>query len=381
VSERSGRLQSRLFLQREPLTLALLTGSAVLMFLFVVGLSRFYHNQQQSLALRWSSRGSADLQAQKFTDAVSDFRTALLYSRDNYSYQLSLAEALLGEKRTDEAYAYLINLWGQQPEDGLVNLELARIAAGRGETERALRYYHNAIYATWPDDLEIERRTTRLELVQLLLRNHATAQAQSELIALAANLRDDPPEEAQVGELFLQALDYRQALTEYELSLKDGWRSPAALAGAGQAAFELGQYPVAHKYLQEAVAAAPRDTVSAARLRTTELVLHMDPFRQQIPAAERDRIVVRAFAAAGKRLDACPVNAGSTEIAAQPNLAPLWEKLDPQINIANLRRNPDLVNSAMELVFKIERQASYECGASTGTDTALLLIANLHEGL
>jgi hypothetical protein len=59
---------------------------------------------------------------------------------------------------SEKAYAYLINLWEREPENGLVNLELARIAAQKGDTEQALRYYHNAIYAVWPGDQEVQRR-------------------------------------------------------------------------------------------------------------------------------------------------------------------------------------------------------------------------------
>jgi hypothetical protein len=34
----------------------------------------------------------------------------------------------------------------------------------------------------------------------------------------------------------------------------------------------------------------------------------------------------------------------------------------------------------MDMVFRIERQASSNCGAPTGPDLALLLIGKLHEG-
>lgn len=380
MPEKSARPDSRLYRKREPFMLALLSGLAVLLFLVVTGLARMFHAQQQSLANRWSARGAADLHAERFRDAVVDFRTALLYSRDNYSYQLSLAEALLGEGRTDEAKAYLISLWSRQPEDGFVNLELARIASRQGETEKALRYYHNAIYATWPGDLEIERRNTRLELVDFLLHIDAKAQARSELIALAANLGDEPAEQVHVGDLFVQALDFQQALAEYSLSMKDGQRPPGALAGAGRAAFELGQYSLAEKYLQQAVAAAPGDTASAARLKSAELVLQLDPFQQQIPVAERDQIVVAAFTAAGGRLNFCH----AFDSSSAPQLAALaqdWSNLKPEMNKEHLRRNPDRINAAMALVFNVERKTGGACGASTGTDTALLLIANLHEGL
>ncbi len=189
--------------------LTLLSVLALVFFLAVTGLSHVFHAQQESLGSRWFTRGTIDLKQQRFQPAVSDFRTALLYSRDNYAYQLNLAEALIGLRRTSEAHAYLVNLWEREPENGLVNLELARIAVQNGETEQALRYYHNAIYATWPGDQEVERRDTRLELIEFLLGTNAKTQAQSELIALAANLADDPSQHTRVGELFLPGAGLR----------------------------------------------------------------------------------------------------------------------------------------------------------------------------
>ncbi|MGC9158426.1 MAG: tetratricopeptide repeat protein [Terracidiphilus sp.] len=380
MTKESGPTSYHLELTREPITLALLFGAAVLFFLFVAGLSRMYHVQRNTLASRWSGRGASALQAGRFEDAVADYRTALLYSRNDYSCQLHLAEALMGEKRTDEAYAYLINLWSRQPENGIVNLQLARIAAARGNTEKALRYYHNAIYATWPGDQEPQRRRARLELIHYLLGIGDSVAAQSELIALAANLGSDPAEQARVGGLFLAAQDARQALAEYRLSLRGGLHDPAVLAGAGRAAYDLGQYELAEHYLAEAVRAAPGDTASAALLETSELVLRLNPFRSQIRAAERDRTVIEDFAAAGARIDSC-CPAGAVCAPSQQALDQQWKKMKPQITLAGLRRNPDLIDPAMDLVFDIERQSGGTCGVLTETDTALLLIAKSHEGL
>lgn len=375
------RLDLRLYLAREPVVLALLSALAVVLFFVVTGLSRLYHAQQESLGTRWFTRGVADLRVQRYDRAVIEFRAALVYSRDNYSYQLNLAEALLGQKRTDEAYAYLINLWERQPENGLVNLELARIAAQKGETEQALRYYHNAIYSAWPDKEGFERRDARLELIEFLLRTNAKTQAQAELIALAANLGDDPAQQAQVGDLFVRAQDYEHALAAYRVTLKSDRHSAAALAGAGLAAFELGRYPAAYHYLQAAVTADPSDAQTAARLKTTELVLQMDPFQRQISTAQRDRIVVRAFQAAGERLKACGGPGGSSSSTpSQRSLAESWEKTKPRVTLTGLARNQDLVEVVMDLVFDIERQTQATCGAPSETDQALLLIAKLHEG-
>jgi hypothetical protein len=64
----------------------------------------------------------------------------------------------------------------------------------------------------------------------------------------------------------------------------------------------------------------------------------------------------------------------------QPDLADSWTKMKPRISDQSLRRNPGLVEDAMDLVFRIERQTNTTCGSPTGPDLALLLIAKLHEG-
>jgi tetratricopeptide (TPR) repeat protein len=378
----AGNLEElRLYLRRQPVMLALLAVLVVIFFLAVTGLSRAYHAQRDALGDRWFTRGAADLSARKYDSAVTDFGSALLYSRDNYTYQLNLAEALIGLKRTGEAAAYLTNLWERQPEDGLVNLELARIAVQKGQTEQSLRYYHNAIYAAWPSDQEGKRRDARLELIEFLLNTGARAQAQSELIALQENLGDDPSQQERVGDLFLRAQDYEHALTAYRQSLKLERDNRASLAGAGFAAFQLGRYPLAQRYLEGAVAANPSDTRSADRLKMTEMVLGMDPFRRQLSVAQRAKIVIGAFTTAGERLKTCSAARGmALPTASQSSLTGNWAKMKPQISEGELRRNPDLVEAAMDLVFDIERQTSVTCGTPGGTDMALLLIAKLHEG-
>lgn len=362
------------------MTLALLSGLAIILFSAVAGLSRLYHRQQDSLADRWSTRGVDDLKAARYGSAVVDFRTALLYERDSYTYQLNLAEALLGEHRSDEAYAYLINLWDRQPENGLVNLELARIEAARSHSENALRYYHDAIYAVWPDNQEAASQNARLELIHYLLRTGDVAQADSELIALAANLGANAGDHKRAGQLFLQAQDNQRALDQFRLALEHHRHDVEAMAGAGHAAFRLGQYSLAQRYLRQAVAAG--DKQSESQLNVAQLVLSMDPFRTHFNAAQRRRIAMNAFAAAGDRLKACsaprPFSIPANELS---NLTENWTKLKPQVDDRDLRRDPDTVNTAMSLVFNIERETSGMCGTATDTDNALLLIAKLHEGL
>jgi tetratricopeptide (TPR) repeat protein len=376
------KIKFRLYLRQQPVMFAILSALLVVFFLFVTGLSRVYYAQRQALGNRWSNRGLDDLKSRNFAAAVTDFRTALLYSRDDFSYQLNLAEALVGMKKTGQAAAYLLNLWDRQPDNGIVNLELARIAALQGDVNQAIRYYHGAVYAAWPNDQESKRDDARLELVKLLLRINAKGQAQSELIALAENARENPAEQARIGELFLLAGDYAHALAVYQASLKSDPRNQAGLAGAGFAAFELARYPLAQRYLRAAVAGNPGDTESAERLNMTELVERMDPYRSHVSNGERARIVMAAFAAAGRRLASCAIPKSRRPGGGlSPSPSDSWAALKPKVTEEALRRNPELVDAALDLVFQTERQASVMCGAPTGIDEALLLIGKSHEGM
>ena len=362
--------------------LILLSILAVIFFLSVTGLSHVYHDQRASLGNRWFSRGVADLNAKHYDTAVTEFRAALLYSRDEYSYQLNLAEALIGSGHTGEAFSYLLNLWDREPENGLVNLELARIMAGRGQIDQAVRYYHDAVYAAWLPGEETERRNARLELIELLLQAKRQGDAQAQLMALAANAGEEPLLQQRIGDLFIRAGDYERALAAYQTILKTDDHNATALAGAGSAAFQLGRYPLAKQYLERAARENPHDEASAQQLQMAETVLRMDPFQPQISTADRNKNVVAAFAAAGQRLNACPLPRRDTfgATGSAPSLNDEWSNLKPQITEAGLRRNPDLAQRAMDLVFRIERQTSNVCGTPTGNDLALLLIAKLHEG-
>jgi hypothetical protein len=89
--------------------------------------------------------------------------------------------------------------------------------------------------------------------------------------------------------------------------------------------------------------------------------------------------VVRAFETAGVRLKACASGSGSSAATPQGSLSDSWVKLKPRIDERELQRNPDLAETDMDLVFNIERQTAATCGAPTGADQALLLIAKQHE--
>ena len=102
-----------------------------------------------------------------------------------------------------------------------------------------------------------------------------------------------------------------------------------------------------------------------------------------LSSEQRSRIVKQAFDSAGQRLKTCalPKSAPAPGGGPTENLSDDWAAAKPKITETRLRGNPELVDSTMDLVFRIERQTSVFCGTPTGEDLALVLIAKLHEGM
>lgn len=386
-------------LGQQPLVFVGVVAIAVALWMITYFLTHAYIARQDHLARDWFRRGESDLQAQRLDSAVSEFRNALAYSHDNFAYRLRLAQALLAAHQWRPAQAHLLALWDQEPGNGTVNRELARLAAARGDFQGAVRYYHGAIYGLWDQNPVQQRREAHMELVQFLLQHKATQQAEPELIALAADLPRDPALLARVGALFREAGLYERALREYQVALALVPRDAAALAGAGEAAFQLGRYDQARSFLHRAVAANPKDAESDELLRTSELVLELDPFARRLSTEERSRRVARALQQARSRVEQCAEKSGLALNAAPAQAQPAGQRgvtpplspaplqpdysdllqLEKQFSSRELRRNPDLADTAMDLVFRAERDAAQQCGAPTGADSALLLLARQRE--
>jgi tetratricopeptide (TPR) repeat protein len=220
---------------------------ATFAFTAVSALSNSYRASQRRVTRELYERALSEMKSGDNQGAARSLRTALDSAPDNFSCQLALAEALMAGKRNQEALAYLQILWERQPENGQVNLDLARNYAARGDNDRAIRHYQDAIYSVWKDDPDGSRRAVRLELVHYLLDHRATTQAEAELVALAGNLPDDATIRNQVAALFMQVGDYARSLSEYQRALELDPKNQDALAGAGRAAFLAGQYATAKR--------------------------------------------------------------------------------------------------------------------------------------
>ncbi|MGE0406423.1 MAG: tetratricopeptide repeat protein [Candidatus Korobacteraceae bacterium] len=380
--------------------LAALAMLAAAMFVFTHFVARSYEREQHRQAQLWFAQGQAALQGGEMQEAIHSLRSALAYSHDNFEYRLMLAQALVRDERLRQAESYLLGLWQQQPGNGMVNLELARIEARNGDYEQALRFYHGAVFGVFPERPErpeLRRREIRLELAEYLLRVDATEQAQAELITLAADLPRDAALNVRVGDLFRQSGEHRRALGQYRLALDLESRNKEALLGAGEAAFALEQYADAARYLQRALAQEPKNTRATELMEVATLVRQMNPFLPRLSSQERARRVVAGFRQAQERVEQCASQRGekleaekrvegeSQQAAASSPPSELrvendrLAELRPRMSIAVVARTPDLMDSAMDAVARAEQTTSRLCGRGGGRDQALLLITQQRE--
>jgi tetratricopeptide (TPR) repeat protein len=371
-------------LRRETLLLFTLL---VMIILFVVTgfAAKYYHAQHRFLGEQWYGRGLMELRAGHPDIAIADFRDALVYSRDNPRYRLQLAQALAAAGRLEEARNHLLNLWEHEPGDGIVNLELARLAERQGMVPEAVRYFHDAIYGEWDRDPIEHRRQARLELCKFLLDSGQQVQAQSELIALAGDLPPDPQLQTQVATLLLRANEYDHALALFQEALGGQPQLVAALAGIGEIYFAKADYRPATRYLERALHEDPRNTRVSELLKTAEQVLSVDPYEHLIGSREKARRAIRAFHQALSRLEDC-AGARGISLTQEAEPTPL-QQLDLRAREAQrkirenlLARDPDRVPAVMDLAFDMERLAEQECGPAQGLDGALLLLARTQGG-
>src|SRR5689334_18649899 len=122
------------------------------------------------IASGWYRLGQQQLKAGETKGAIEAFRNATTNDHDNGEYTLALSTALATADHIEEARQALLRLRAAAPENGEINLNLARLSAKEGKLAEAVRYYHNALFGIWPPDrTTVQRPKVRTELVQFLL--------------------------------------------------------------------------------------------------------------------------------------------------------------------------------------------------------------------
>ena len=362
-------------IHREFLQVGVLLIVAVSAFVLTRAVAASNRDMSVRDAAEWYRRGQEQIDGRKLDDAVDSFRRAAVRDRGEKRYALALAGALTLTRDYDAARAELLTLRESAPEDPDINLQLARLAAERQDVTEALRYYRNALYAPWPPEQIDVRRQVRFELVRYLLTHDQTSRAQAELLALETDLPDDAALRLETARLFASASDFGHALEQFQRALSLAPENADALAGAGQAAFHLGNYPLAQTYLRR----APGQTDDVGRTREiVDLILSNDPLASRIGSTERLTRLVADLTHAQERLNGC----SAAIVDEQPGDEAPTLRRDADAFADAVRRaksvDQDTVEAGMDIITRIERHVTERCGPPTALDQALILIGRQH---
>jgi len=369
-------------------TVALLSLFAITIALSFVTYFLFHsfsvHREQ--LAQRWLARGESALHAGQPLVAIDALRSALAYAPDDESLQIDLAEALADAGRIAEAVAYFNTLLETRPGNGLIHLQLARLAARQGDEALAVRHYQAALDGTWEGDGYIRRREVRLELSHYLIDRKQYDRARTQLLIAAGNAPDDPSVEIVVAGLLEQAQDPANALHFYKKAMQHRPVQLTALLGAGRAAYSSNKYLQTKDFLERALnhpdfEKQPANIQEQYRNMLSDadhiLLLYPGPTLSLRARAER---ILRAGKIAQERLTACL----SSQTGVSPQLQTLaarWQQLPPALRWLQLERDPQLEQTIMQLVYQTEQITSQQCGPPTGNDALLLKMARAPEAI
>ena len=362
----------------------------LLLTVFTAFASRMYHKTFHVLADQWFAQGDVSFHAGNAAEALNDYRNALVYSPNNPQFQFHLAQALAATGREEEAESYLVNLLSVSPGSGEINLELARSSARqKAGMAAALRYYHAAIYGEWDHDPLIMRWDVRRELCEYLLAHGTRNQTEPELIAMADNVPvTDIPRQKIAAELLLRGKLWDRALTAFRSVLSADPRDPDALAGAGEAAFHLIEFPQTVEYLSALPKGKLADPQIAGMLETSQQVIADDPFLIGLSAAEKASRTVRVLTSAESRAEQCanqPADHGVARPADGTTDSDLQKLIAQSATMKTawsermLVRFPDRIDEAMALAFQMETAADV-CGPAQGPDLAIALLAQTRAG-
>jgi Flp pilus assembly protein TadD len=360
--------------RHEMVQLTVLIGVAVAAFLVTRAVAAGNRDIAAQDAEEWYRRATAATAAGEPDEAIEALRRAVARRRGDRTYALALARALAARGELTSARQQLVALRESAPEDPVVNLDLARLAARRGDAVEAQRFYYNALYAPWPSERADERRAVRMELIRLLVAHGEARRALSELLAISGDAPDDAKHQAEIGELFASAGDPRRALTHYRNALTHDPALPAALAGAGLAAFTLGDYRLARTYLHRTgeTSGAVADT-----RQIVDFVLDGDPLAPRLGATERRRRVDTIIRRTRERLGLCTTAQPDASAATPASLLAALDALQLRVR----PRQPidqDTVEDLLDLTSRIEKYAAQRCAPAAPVDRALLIVALRH---
>jgi hypothetical protein len=312
------RVAKQRLLVRDTIALSSLLLIALALSFVTYLLFHSYAGHRGMLEQRWRQRGQTALADGHPLIAIEDLRSALAYSPDDRGLQIELATALANAGRVQEAVVYFNTLHETQPGDGMINLQLARLAVRQSNPSLAVDYYQAALDGTWYGDGTTRRREVRLELSKYLIEQHRYEEARNHLLIAAGNASDNHALQLTVAGLLEEADGDADAFDLYRKAAGFRATRTAGLIGEGRTAAAESRYLLARNVLALATEEGdfgrlPRDEQGAARglLDEANAVLRVFSAENLPPRARAVRVKVAAQLAQA-RLAACAGAAAGT---------------------------------------------------------------------
>jgi tetratricopeptide (TPR) repeat protein len=338
-----------------------------------------FSRHRDVLARRWRANGERALNNGHPDQAIEALRSALQYAPGQRDIEVELAMALAADNRDLEATAYFNSLLETQPGNGLIHLQLARLAAKQGNAALAEEHYQRALDGTWGRDGYLQRLSVRLELAGYLISREDYARAQTELRTASDNALNMPEKQVEIAGLMEKAQDPSDALEIYRAQMRKKGAPIEAFEGAGRTAYSLGRIELAHQALERAIGRPDFEKLSEVErknvhqmLADSQRILELFPDPDLSVRARAQRIANNAKIAR-TRLTACFASANASGEMA--NLQGQWQQIPARLSVRMLERNPQLEQTMMSLVYETEEQTAQVCGAPSGDDALLLKIA------
>ncbi len=362
----------------------LLIGLSVLTFgafVFTRHMAVLEQNLEARIAAFWYERGMEYMQSGNTGRAIQAFRKATADLSDNQQYTVALADALAAEGHVAEAQQLLSRLRDSDPGNVDINTRLARLTAKLGNVQEAEHYYQSALYANWSPSQSGARRKLRIEFIHFLLAHQQRDVAASELLVFAARTPDTAAAHIETAKLFTEADDPKRALEEYAAASRLDPNNPDAVTGAGESAFEAGDYRAAEPYLRTALRLRPEDERTQRLLTLSEAVLDEDPLAMPLSPEERQRRLLAGLDRSLERIDGCPSQLADSKAATEIGSLKT-EAIATRDKLRATHQPTDIATfqSGVNLIFRMQQVASGYCGKPSQEDEALLLIGRQHSG-
>ena len=358
-----------------PRILGIVFGVMIGIFALTGFYARSFKYERQDRGRLHFKAAQEQMAEERYGEAVSHYRDALLYSRDEPAYRLELSRALFAAGQYPEAENHLVALRMEDPTSGIMNHLLARLAAREGRIDEAVSYYRTAIYGRWEDDPEETRLEMRLALVNLLDQAGRELQLTSELLELAEIAPDDFEIRSRLAKLLLKSGVYDRASSLFRSLIESDPENREALLGRADAEFQLGNYLTARTHYNLAQLRGD-DESTRERIELCNRIIELDPTRRGIGLSERFRRSQVLIERARTALATCRNPAGSEFMGPIPLLpeeqSSVLSRAESAVGAKRQRASDAAAEANILIAEEVWNVAVPLCEATDPPDTPLL---------